>query len=377
MTIPTLSSRQHAMPPSAPFSVLACRLAVAGVLVFGLAACGGKPTRVSDASGATTGTAPASAVTTTRGGGYYLDDGPDAVIPVGLDEIPDAVPRIEPFHRPAFRPYTVFGQEYVPRTELTPFRERGHGSWYGRRFHGNPTSTGEPYDMYAMTAAHPTLPLPSYARVTNIANGRSVIVRINDRGPFLRGRIIDLSYAAAHRLGYINAGSAMVEVESITHEDIRVADARGVPALPGTASSGTQIASAPTPAVAPAPTQQPPRQIAAIEQQSLPPLLPRSPIASDADGAALQAAAPLRNMSGPVQSGAYLQLAAFSTPANAETLAARVRTELAAFADRLHLLDEGGRYRLQLGPFASADDARLEAQRIGMMFDLQPFVVMR
>ncbi len=371
MTTQILSNRQDTMPPR----VLASRLAVAGILVFGLAACGGKPAKVSEAPGVSTAsTPPPGAVTTTRGGGYYLDDGPDAILPAGLDEIPDAIPRIEPFHQPAFRPYNVFGQQYVPRTELTPFRERGHGSWYGRRFHGNPTSTGEPYDMYAMTAAHPTLPLPSYARVTNVANGHSVIVRINDRGPFLRGRIIDLSYAAAHRLGYINAGSALVEVESITHDDIRVADARGVTALPGMAS-GTQIAAAPAPAVAPA--QQPSRQVAVLEQQSLPPLLSRAPIATTAGTTAAQTIAPTQTAANQAQSGAYLQLAAFSTPANAKTLAARVRTELAVFADRLHLLDDGGRYRLQVGPFASADDARLEARRIGMMFDLQPFVVMR
>lgn len=373
MTTPILSSRQDAMPPSFALSVLASRLAVAGMLIFGLAACGGKPAKVSEAPGVSTASAPPGAATTTRGGGYYLDDGPDAILPAGLDDIPDAVPRIEPFHQPAFRPYNVFGQQYVPRTELTPFRERGHGSWYGRRFHGNPTSTGEPYDMYAMTAAHPTLPLPSYARVTNVANGRSVIVRINDRGPFLRGRIIDLSYAAAHRLGYINAGSALVEVESITHDDIRVADARGVTALPGMAA-GTQLATAPAPVL---PPQQPPRQVAAVEQQTLPPLLPRSPVATSAGASASQVVAAAQGTGSLAQSGAYLQLAAFSTPANAETLAARVRTELAGFADRLHLLDEGGRYRLQLGPFASADDARLEARRIGMMFDLQPFVVMR
>lgn len=373
MITPILSGRHHTTPPSIPLSALACRLAITGLLIVGLAACGSKQTKVSDASSATAGSAPPSAVTTTRGGGYYLDDGPDSVLPAGLDEIPDALPRVEAFHHPAFRPYTVFGQQYVPRTELTPFSERGHASWYGRRFHGNPTSTGEPYDMYAMTAAHPTLPLPSYARVTNVANGRSVIVRINDRGPFLRGRIIDLSYVAAHRLGYINAGSAMVEVQSITHEDIRVADARGLPAMPGMASSTTRIASAP----APAPAKQPPRQLAAIEQQSLPALLPRAPIATTPAMTASQAAAPSQIVSNPAQSGAYLQLAAFSTPANAETLAARVRTELAVFADRLHLLDDGGRYRLQLGPFVSADDARLEARRIGTMFDLQPFVVMR
>ncbi len=101
---------------------------------------------------------------------------------------------------------------------VQPFRQRGTASWYGKRFHGKKTASGEPYDMYAMSAAHPTLPIPSYARVTNLANGRSVIVRVNDRGPFHAGRVIDLSYAAAHKLGYIAQGSAQVEVEAIIPE---------------------------------------------------------------------------------------------------------------------------------------------------------------
>ena len=129
--------------------------------------------------------------------------------------IPDAVPRAEPLHRFANRPYQVFGKDYVPVANLAPFRQTGIGSWYGRRFHGSPTSSGEPYDMYAMTAAHPTLPIPSYARVTNLANGRSVVVRINDRGPFHAGRAIDLSYAAASKLGYLTQGSAEVQIEQI------------------------------------------------------------------------------------------------------------------------------------------------------------------
>lgn len=327
-----------------------------------LAACGSKSPKPADSARATSGGA--AGVGATRGGAYYLDDGPDAVLPAGLDTIPDAVPRIEPFHRPAFRPYTVFGQQYVPRTELAPFRERGHASWYGRRFHGNPTSTGEPYDMYAMTAAHPTLPLPSYARVTNVANGRSVIVRINDRGPFLRGRIIDLSYAAAHRLGYINAGSAVVEVESITHEDIRVAQARGLPALPGLAGGAPTVLAAAAPGL---------NAATHSGQRNLTPL----PVAGNPGLSSAAGGAAITPMGQAPQSGAYLQLAAFSTPANAATLLARVRSELGAFADRLHLLDDGGRYRVQLGPFASADDARIEAQRIGSLLNLQPFVVMR
>jgi rare lipoprotein A len=148
-------------------------------------------------------------------GGYYKDDGPHERPPAGLDAVADATPCAEPLHRYANRPYSVFGKDYLPLSAVQPFRQRGMASWYGKRFHGQNTSSGEPYDMYSMTAAHPTLPIPSYARVTNLANGRSVVVRINDRGPFHAGRVIDLSYVAAYKLGYIAAGSAQVEVEAI------------------------------------------------------------------------------------------------------------------------------------------------------------------
>jgi rare lipoprotein A len=152
---------------------------------------------------------------TKSSGGYYKDDGPHDKPPANLEQIADAVPRSEPLHRFANRPYTVFGTGYVPLAAVQPFRQRGIASWYGRRFHGQKTSSGETYDMYGMTAAHPTLPIPSYARVTRVANGRSVVVRINDRGPFHAGRIIDLSYAAAHKLGFVQSGSAEVELEAV------------------------------------------------------------------------------------------------------------------------------------------------------------------
>jgi rare lipoprotein A len=148
-------------------------------------------------------------------GGYYKDDGPHEKPPANLDRIADAVPRAEPLHKFANRPYEALGKKYVPMTAVQPFRQRGAASWYGKRYHGQKTSSGEVYDMYQMTAAHPTLPIPSYVRVTSVANGKSVVVRINDRGPFHAGRIIDLSYVAAHKLGYIAAGSTQVEVEAI------------------------------------------------------------------------------------------------------------------------------------------------------------------
>ncbi|NBX34698.1 septal ring lytic transglycosylase RlpA family protein [bacterium] len=127
----------------------------------------------------------------------------------------DAQPRSEPLHRFANNPYQVFGKDYVPQRVVGTYRERGIASWYGRRYHGQKTSNGEIYDMYAMTAAHPTLPIPSYARVTSVSNGRSVIVRINDRGPFHSDRVIDLSYVAAFKLGYVQGGSTLVDVESL------------------------------------------------------------------------------------------------------------------------------------------------------------------
>ena len=141
-----------------------------------------------------------------RGGGYYLDDGPGKPDPERVARLmrePDPVPKHEPLLARANRPYRVMGQDFAPMTERKPYKQQGVASWYGQRFHGKPTSTGETYDMYQMTAAHPTLPLPSYARVTRLDNGRSVVVRVNDRGPFLRGRLIDLSYLAASKLGYV------------------------------------------------------------------------------------------------------------------------------------------------------------------------------
>ncbi len=150
---------------------------------------------------------------------YYGNDGPPTVFTgTGAES---AVPKVEPFRSAANRPYTVLGSTYTPMTTDAPLRQRGVASWYGKQFHGNKTSIGEIYDMYQPTAAHPTMPLPSYARVTNLANGRSIIVRVNDRGPFLHNRIIDLSYAAAKTLGYSSAGTANVEVRRLTWAEIK------------------------------------------------------------------------------------------------------------------------------------------------------------
>ncbi|HSP01771.1 MAG TPA: septal ring lytic transglycosylase RlpA family protein [Thioalkalivibrio sp.] len=173
-----------------PFALL-----LAGLLVLGLAACSGPAPR---------GPAP----------DRQQDAAPSR--PPDLSGVPDAVPRAEARSRygnPAS--YEVFGQTYHVMDSADGHVERGVASWYGTKFHGRRTSSGEPYDMYAMTAAHTRLPLPTYVQVTNLDNGRSVVVKVNDRGPFARNRIIDMSYAAAHRLGMVEQGTARVEVRAI------------------------------------------------------------------------------------------------------------------------------------------------------------------
>lgn len=151
---------------------------------------------------------------------YHIDQdvGPDSE--VDLSHVPDAVPKVEPRTRAGNKnPYTVLGKTYNLIEDESSYKERGNASWYGKKFHGHKTSNGETYDMYAMTAAHKTLPIPSYVRVTHLGNGRSVVVRVNDRGPFHQGRIIDLSYAAAQRLGISKTGTGPVEVEIIVPGD--------------------------------------------------------------------------------------------------------------------------------------------------------------
>ena len=148
-------------------------------------------------------------------GAYYQDDGPHAQIDIQLDDIKDAIPKIEPINNSTKKPYKVFGETYVPMTKIIPYKEKGYASWYGKKYHGNKTSIGETYNMYEMSGAHKTLPLPSYLRVRNLKNNKEVIIRLNDRGPFLKDRIVDLSYAAAYKLDIIEKGSEFVEIELI------------------------------------------------------------------------------------------------------------------------------------------------------------------
>lgn len=147
-------------------------------------------------------------------GGYYQDDGPPSEN-LDVAMIPDAVPQNQPLSKTGNRPYEIFGKQYAPMKSARGFEETGYASWYGKKFHGKRTSSGEPYDMFAMTAAHPTLPLPTWIRVYNHENGRTAVVKVNDRGPFLRSRIVDLSYAAAAKLDIVRKGTSRVTITAV------------------------------------------------------------------------------------------------------------------------------------------------------------------
>ena len=161
------------------------------------------------------------APTGSNNGKYFDRDGPPSTMSAWRASSTGTMKiKVEPANKWANRPYKVMGQSFTPMTGDKPFTQTGTASWYGKQFHGKKTAIGEIYDMYAMTAAHPTMELPSYAKVTNLANGRSVIVRVNDRGPFIGGRAIDMSYAAAVKLGYQKKGTTRVKIERITRKQI-------------------------------------------------------------------------------------------------------------------------------------------------------------
>ena len=297
-----------------------------------LAACAGTPIQENE-RGAAPSTAGSTAplprppeAGTTPGrkpGGYYLDDGPGANPPADLASIPDAVPRAEPLKASTTRPYTAMGKIYAPMREVTPYRARGRASWYGKRYHGRATSSGEVYDMYAMTAAHPTLPIPSYVRVTSVKNGRTVVVRVNDRGPFHSDRLIDLSYVAAWKLGFVGEGSGLVDVESI---------------IPGTETA----------------TAEPPRAIPAE-------VTAEEPLAA-----------------GPAPtSGVFLQLGAFGSRENADDFLGKMRVELDTLAAPLQVVAKDNLFRVHAGPYADRAAAAREAARIDERLGLKPLVVVR
>jgi rare lipoprotein A len=299
---------------------------------------------------------PAAKTTARRGGAFYLDDGPGDTTPPNLGTLPDAEPRREPLHRFANRPYVVFGRAYTPMTERVPYRARGVATWYGKRYHGQKTSSGEVYDMYEMTGAHPTLPIPSYVRVTNVANGRQVVIRINDRGPFLGERLIDLSYAAAFRLGYVEAGSATVEVEKL------------IPGLNW--PSDTRTAASRTPAPTTAPLAPVPSLAEAV--LPVPPAGALAP-ASPAELPARTGTLPLAAEAG----GVFLQLGAFGDRNNAETFLERIRPELGEVAKLAHVHQSRGLHRIHVGPYAGEREARAAVDTLMRRLNIKPILAVR
>jgi rare lipoprotein A len=318
-----------------------------------LAACGTVPHR----NAATPGSAGA--------GGYLPGDGPGKDVPANLNAISDPVPKVEPLNRYANRPYIALGKTYTPMTVVGNFREQGIASWYGKKFNGSRTSSGEIYDMYAMTAAHPTLPLPSYARVTNLANHKSVIVRINDRGPFMKDRIIDLSYTAAYKLGIIGDGSAEVEVDSIDpNVTVNSIAASTLHSQPLDIHPINLAPVAPAPAAASAVVAAP----AAV------------PVAAASSVAAIPAPASAATTSpaiSPLDSSdteVYLQLGAFKTQDAAEAYLAKMRSELGDVGKQLKLSTKDGLVRVHIGPYANQSEARSSADSMEAKLGFKPMV---
>jgi rare lipoprotein A len=273
------------------------------------------------------------------------DSAPASKRDVDYLSIPDAVPKAEPRGKYGNKsPYTVNGRTYRVLADARGYSAEGGASWYGEKFHGHRTSSFEPYDMYAMTAAHTTLPIPSYVRVTNLGNGRSVIVRVNDRGPFHRGRIIDLSWAAAQKLGYANVGTARVRVEVVE------ADAEPAATEP---DNSTPPVAADASAASPGDAQP-----AAVAEPPPPP-----DVAPGSSTAAVQATPPPAESAitrtGSPDSGFFVQLGAFTFPDAARKLAEQARASIGEPVQVL--VGDDALHRVRVGPYedrASAERMR-------------------
>jgi rare lipoprotein A len=337
------------------------RIALITLFSLVLAACGGANTVKPNTTPPNTSSTSKPDVAVTpgkKGGGYYLDDGPGDNPPADIDSIPDAIPRLETPLPRANRPYVALGTRYTPYTAYVPYKAKGIASWYGRRYHGQKTSSGEIYDMYGMTGAHTILPLPSYAKVTNPENGKSVIVRINDRGPFHSDRLIDLSYAAAYKLRLVGKGSGLVEVEAIDaskypNQYIYKAEAATVaapPVKPVELPAPTPSAPVPTEPAAPPPNVEP----------------SQSPVAADP-----------RTITEIASPGDYVQVGAFKIEGNAEGLKSKLAQNKLAENVSIHSWYNNGTYRVLLGPYTSRLDAENAASDIKKVLGSNAIVIRR
>ncbi len=320
-------------------------LALAGLTLI-VAGCASQPRSTSSS-----GSAPSPQAS--KGGGYYQNDGPPDDENIDLASIPDAIPRDEPHSRygnPAS--YEALGKTYYVLPSAAGFTQTGRASWYGKQFHGRRTSSGEPYNMFKMTAAHKRLPIPSYVRVTNLDTGKQVIVRVNDRGPFHDGRIIDLSYVAARRLDVVAHGSVPVRIETVTPATLKAEkNTSNRPAQRVSASqpyrrqskSNSRAASASAPVAPASSAQNTPGRAIKVANRT----------AANASGASAPA-----NASGTL----YLQTGAFGNPDNAQRL--RQRLQNAGF-QQVTVVESSGAttiYRVQLGPYANERSRALNRQ---------------
>lgn len=288
-------------------------------------------------------------------------DGAPSDAPPNLAALPDPVPQIEPIKaRGPNKPYVVLGQAYEPVAADVSWNERGVASWYGTKFHGRRTASGEMFSMYGLTAAHRTLPIPSYARVRNVRNGKETIVRVNDRGPFHSSRVIDLSYAAAVKLGIVSLGSAEVEIERLTFDQIRTGAWRRDPV---DTASPAQLAAAPS-----------------ITQASASPDGAEDPIMSVAGKAAATPAdvkeAQARAYT-PDAKGFWVQLAALGKRDGVDRLQQKVASELMTLLPMLAVFHEAPYFKLQVGPYRSRGEAMAAAQQARDALQLTPLVVER
>ncbi len=302
----------------------------------------------------------------TKSGGYYKDDGPGDQIPENLDSIPDAVPQYEEYSSRANQPYIALEKRYTPMKSYQPYKVQGMASWYGKRYHGGKTSTGEIYDMYAMTAAHKTLPIPSYARVTNLENGKSVVVRINDRGPFINGRVIDLSYVAAHKLRMIEAGQTKVEIETIdTRNNALSSDA--TPVSPETINADIlPVDDMPAPTVQNAPPLEDIPVIATYEE----------PVTSEGVITSEPAVSSTTISESAVGVGGYfVQVGAFQSEQNSYKLMDRLAgfgqgSEISVFQE----LSENNVYRVKVGPYDSRPAAEAAVRQLKREYNIKGIV---
>jgi len=287
-------------------------------------------------------------------GGYYKDDGPGTNIPPNLEAVPDAVFKPEPYAKYANRPYSVFGQTYTPMLDDLPYSKQGVASWYGAKFHGQKTSSGELYDMYKMTAAHPTLPIPSYVRITSLESGNQVVVRINDRGPFHSSRLIDVSYTAALKLGLLGKGSHKVQVDRLFAPD------------PAKAATMRREANAQASSAWAADD---------ITTLALQDRMAFESAAMAAPAVEAPAAAPATPAAAPAP-GFYLQLGAYGRAASADDVRARLQ---AAGVDgaTLDVAQAGSVYRLYRGPFRTRTDAQDAMRDLPVALGLRPLVIKR